>query len=558
MKQQETYQIVPRKYRPATFSEVVGQDAIVTTLKNSLVSKRIPHAYLFCGSRGTGKTTLARLVAKALNCAAPLKECDPCNICPSCREINESRSLTVIEIDGASHRGIDDIRQINETIHFTPPPDLCKIYIIDEVHMLTKEAFNALLKSLEEPPPRVKFFFATTEPHKLLPTIISRCQRFDLQRIPIPVIEQKLSVIAQDLHLSIEQEALTLIASRSDGSLRDAESLFDQLINACPPPLSASVLSTLLGIPSRETLFELDKAVFENNLSFAFELASRLFEEGKDLSHFLESLLEHYHTLLLLKIAPDHPLPTLSEKELAEYLRSAALYSQEQGFFLLDLIGETIQHSSRIPFKRLQMETVLLKIIRSRHVATLASLTQRLLELEERVSSLLNRKPAPSLEKKSAAAAPSKHEDISLQPTLLGSETAPLKSEEIPLREKPFAPLPEAAPLKSEEIPLREKPFAPLPEAAPLKSEEIPLREKPFAPLPEAAPLKSEEIPLREKPFAPLPEAAPLKSEEIPLKKKPSAPLPEAEHPLKEGEKKSHYDTLMRFTAMELEGSVKK
>ena len=182
MSTSQTYQVIARKYRPQTFADVIGQTAIVTTLKNALKFHKLAHAYLFCGCRGTGKTTLARVFSKALNCQKLTENFEPCNQCQSCLEISQGRSLDVIEIDGASHRGIDDIRQINDTIGYAPSSGKYKIYIIDEVHMLTKEAFNALLKTLEEPPANVKFFFATTEPHKVLQTIMSRCQRFDLSR----------------------------------------------------------------------------------------------------------------------------------------------------------------------------------------------------------------------------------------------------------------------------------------------------------------------------------------------------------------------------------------
>ena len=225
-----TYQVLARKYRPQHFNEVLGQDAIVTTLKNAIKHNRLAHAYLFCGSRGTGKTTLARVFAKALNCQSPTSDAEPCNKCSSCKEIAAGNALDVLEIDGASHRGIDDIRQINETVGYASSSGKYKIYIIDEVHMLTKEAFNALLKTLEEPPLKVIFLFATTEPHKVLPTILSRCQRFNLNRISLDTIVDKLRQIAIDQNVEIDEEALYLLAQRAEGGLRDAESLFDQII----------------------------------------------------------------------------------------------------------------------------------------------------------------------------------------------------------------------------------------------------------------------------------------------------------------------------------------
>jgi len=219
------YQVIAVKYRPQSFADVIEQEGVVTTLKNAIRLERIGHAYLFCGSRGTGKTTLARLYAKALNCSNRTSESEPCNRCSSCQEIQSGRSLDVIEIDGASNRGIDDIRNINETVGYAASSGKYKIYIIDEVHMLTKEAFNALLKTLEEPPPHVLFFFATTEPHKVLPTIISRCQRFDLKRISPEKIIQKLATICTDLDIDMAEEGLRTVAIYAEGSMRDAESL---------------------------------------------------------------------------------------------------------------------------------------------------------------------------------------------------------------------------------------------------------------------------------------------------------------------------------------------
>ena len=210
------YQVIARKYRPQTFADVLGQSPIVTTLKNAIKKNRLAHAYLFCGSRGTGKTTLARVFAKALNCLQPTQDGEPCNQCTSCRGIVSGSSMDVLEIDGASNRGIEDIRQINETVGYATSSGKYKIYIIDEVHMLTKEAFNALLKTLEEPPAKVLFFFATTEPHKVLPTILSRCQRFNLSRISPQLIVNKLARIAKDLNAVAEEEALHMIATRAE------------------------------------------------------------------------------------------------------------------------------------------------------------------------------------------------------------------------------------------------------------------------------------------------------------------------------------------------------
>ncbi len=377
-----SYQVIARKYRPQTFASIVGQEAIVTTLKNGLRSHHLAHAYLFCGCRGTGKTTLARVFAKALNCNNPSQDFEPCNACSSCLDINSSRSLDVLEIDGASNRGIDDIRQINETIGYAAASGKYKIYIIDEVHMLTKEAFNALLKTLEEPPANVKFFFATTEPHKVLPTIISRCQRFDLSRIPFEALKKKLAWIAQDLNVLCEEDLFSLIANLSEGSLRDAESLFDQIICYAEQPITAAKVSATLGLMPRTAFFTLDKAFEEQNLSVAFELANDIFSSGKDLSHFIDHLIEHYRCLLKLKLNESVNFPTAKLKE--QYGFSTSTYTEEQCLYILDFLIHWQQQLVKTSLKQVSLEMILLHIIRSKYRITLPQLIRRLTELEQK------------------------------------------------------------------------------------------------------------------------------------------------------------------------------
>jgi DNA polymerase-3 subunit gamma/tau len=389
------YQVIARKYRPQTFASVVGQEAIVTTLKNGLRLNRLAHAYLFCGCRGTGKTTLARVFAKALNCNSPSQNFEPCNACSSCLDINSGKSLDVLEIDGASNRGIDDIRQINETIGYAPASGKYKIYIIDEVHMLTKEAFNALLKTLEEPPANVKFFFATTEPHKVLPTIISRCQRFDLNRIPSEALKKKLAWIAQDLNVPCEEEVFSLIANLSEGSLRDAESLFDQIICYAEQPITVAKVSATLGLMPRTIFFTLDKAFEEQNLSFAFELANDIFLSGKDLSYFIDNLIEHYRCLLKLKLNASVTFTLSKLKE--QYSSSASIYTEEQCLYILDFLIHWQQQLSKISFKRVSLEMILLHILRSKHRMTLPQLVRRLTELEQKSTSPLSDNAQPTL-----------------------------------------------------------------------------------------------------------------------------------------------------------------
>ena len=378
------YQVIARKFRPQSFKMVVGQDAIVTTLKNAIKNKRLAQAYLFCGSRGTGKTTLARIFAKALNCLQPTEEGEPCETCSSCREITHGSSLDVLEIDGASNRGIDDIRQINETVGYAATLGGYKIYIIDEVHMLTKEAFNALLKTLEEPPPKVKFFFATTEPHKVLPTILSRCQRFNLNRIPLSQITQKLAWIAKELNVEVEEAALERLAQRAEGGLRDAESLLDQVIAFSDGRLTIQDVDAILGLMPRETFFEIDQAVKESQLSKAFEIAQRIFSEGKDLSHFLDGLIDHFRTLLLIKLSGQNShLLTLNPLDLEKYGAAARIYSQEQCLELIEYLVEAQQKLRTTSFGKITLEAILLHVLQSRYRLTIGQLVMRLHQLEQ-------------------------------------------------------------------------------------------------------------------------------------------------------------------------------
>lgn len=472
------YQVIPRKYRPKRFSEVVGHESVVTTLKNALRLGRIAQAYLFCGSRGTGKTTLARLFAKALNCSKLDQDGEPCNTCTSCKEILEGRSLDLIEIDGASNRGIDDIRQINETIGYAASSGKYKIYIIDEVHMLTKEAFNALLKTLEEPPPSVKFFFATTEPHKVLPTIISRCQRFELSRLPLAAIQEKLTRISQELKLNVEEAALDQIARLADGSLRDAESLLDQLVCFSEGPLTLNKVREALGLLPEHFFTAVDQAILSGDTEKARTLAEELYSRGKDPSAIIDALQEHFRTHL---IAPKGP------------------FTRQQCLSLLDLLLETEQQMSKSPFKRIHLEMLLIHLARSQSRLSLEQLIAQLLALENRLKSG-PATPTENPKNEKASAAEIKVETPALKSA--ASNSMNLGDKSLELRKVS----------KSEQV-----------------AQDQAMQSKPIE-------LKKEE----KSPALPPAEVIAEKKEQS-----------EKHHP-------SHYDTLLRFAAVELEGTIKR
>jgi DNA polymerase-3 subunit gamma/tau len=498
----KNYLIIPRRFRPQTFKGVVGQEAIVTTLKNALRHERFAHAYLFCGSRGTGKTSLARLFAKALNCQKLTESQEPCNECPSCIEMNQGRSLDVLEIDGASNRGIDDIREINETVGYAPASGKYKIYIIDEVHMLTKEAFNALLKTLEEPPPKIKFFFATTEPHKIPPTITSRCQRFDLARISEEDCVHKLEKIAQELQISVQSEALFIIAKHAEGSLRDAESLLDQLICYAEGPITEKMLVSHLGLMPRESFFLLDQAIAKGDLSHAFSLAQELFNSGKDLSCFYEGLLDHFRLILLILLK--QKLPPLSREEQQSYLSSAKLYSQEQCTYILDFLMHEWQHLSKTPLKKVTLEMILLHLLRSKNRVSLEALVKRLSELEKSSSVQEIALPEiPAVEEKNSV-------DV---------------KEPVVFLESP-SPLPFERKVEEKAVPLEKILEKKIEETAPLQPLAVKDSEK------EAPQIVSEPVKSKEQPVEP-------KSDSL------------------GGANKAKYETLLRFAAVELEGNVK-
>ncbi|MDP2654327.1 MAG: DNA polymerase III subunit gamma/tau [Candidatus Omnitrophota bacterium] len=352
-----SYLVLARKHRPSQFDEVIGQDNITEMLKGAIASGRIAHAYLFCGPRGIGKTSCARILAKCLNCQDG-PTANPCGKCPACEEITKGISFDVLEIDGASNRGIDEIRALRENVKFSPTYGRYKIYIIDEVHMLTTEAFNALLKTLEEPPPHVKFIFATTDPNKVPATIISRCQRFDFKRIPVKTIIELLSQVCKKEKLEISQDALYAVARASQGSLRDSLSILDQVSALSSRAIQGVDVYSMLGLVELDLLFEMTDALAAKDCASALQVLDRIIDQGKDIKQLGKDLVEHFRNLMVIKVGGktmgklvDYPVEV---KE--RYLTQSAQFSLPDILKAIDAFIEAqdvsrITESLRIPLE---------------------------------------------------------------------------------------------------------------------------------------------------------------------------------------------------------------
>jgi len=297
------YLVTARKWRPQTFEKVVGQGHITNTLKNAIKNNRIAHAYLFTGPRGVGKTTTARILARTLNCQNPV-DAEPCNKCEICMDIQNAQLMDIIEIDGASNRGIDEVRTLRESVKYAPTRGKYKIYIIDEVHMLTKESFNAFLKTLEEPPEHTIFIFATTDVHKVPLTIISRCQRFDFRRIQMDIIKDTLAEIAKKEKIKIDDKTLTIISKKADGALRDAESYFDQVISFCGEKIDPETVAQMLNLIDDEIYFDITDAILSKNFKAVFEVTNKIYENGWDFINFMEGLVEHFRNIMTVIFLP--------------------------------------------------------------------------------------------------------------------------------------------------------------------------------------------------------------------------------------------------------------
>ncbi len=382
---QEQYIVTARKWRPQRFADVVGQEHVSRTLRNAVESKRIHHAYIFNGPRGVGKTTTARILAKAVNCENPGADFEPCNICPSCVEINTGRSLDVIEIDGASNNSVDDIRKLRENAKYPPVKGEYKMYIIDEVHMLSTSAFNALLKTLEEPPRHLLFVFATTEPHKVPATILSRCQRFDFRRMQIDEIATQLRHIATQEGIRIDDESLAIIGKKGDGSMRDSQSIFDQVIAFCGRDVEYSRVNEALNLIDTEFYFTLGRAIREHDVATILGIAREVFMRGYDLQECLHGLAEHFRNILTVLATQSSTLIEASKLHREQYIAEAAHFTQADTLQYMTIIMNTEQALRFAPQPRLRFEFALVQMAKLDSAVQISELLAELAELKKKL-----------------------------------------------------------------------------------------------------------------------------------------------------------------------------
>ena len=393
------YKALYRKYRPLTFDDVVAQPHITQTLLNQLVNNKTAHAYLFTGSRGTGKTTCARIFAKAINCEHPVNG-NPCLKCDICRDADEGALSDIIEIDAASNNGIDDVRDLREGALYTPERCKYKVYIIDEVHMLSKDAFNALLKIMEEPPTHVKFILATTEIHKVLPTILSRCQRFDFHRIQPADIKKRLLYVAEKENIQLDDTAAELIAKTADGGMRDALSLLDQCI-AFSEDVTEEVVANAAGIAGREYLFEIIDAVIGHDPSKAIAVIQKLYELSKDMQKLCDELIAQFRNIMMTKTVPQNTeLLACMPGEIELIKKYAEALTIDDIFDKLNLLQDCNLRLSRVAAKRVEIEMCMIKLcsapVSSNAAIDNSEIYAKIDMLEQKIAQGIPAAPAPS------------------------------------------------------------------------------------------------------------------------------------------------------------------
>ena len=455
------YQVLYRKWRPQTFLDVSGQEHITTTLRNELIEGRLNHAYLFTGSRGTGKTTCAKILAKAANCLN-LQDGNPCGECEICRGIDDGSIFDIVEMDAASNRKIDDIRQIIDEVQFKPASCKYRVYIVDEVHMLTTEAFNALLKTLEEPPKHVIFILATTEVHKLPQTILSRCQRFDFHRIPPRAIADRLLFVAQQEEINLSDSSAMLIAGVADGALRDALSLLDRCI-AINPDVTDDVVRTAAGLAGKEYLYELAVCVINKNTSKALEIIDRLYSESKDMSRLCDELVAHFRALMLIKsVSKPRDILVMSDSEFEEAQTQSDYLSVADIVYYMDVLSRAYQNMGHGTGDRTELEMAMVKLSSPELDATTEALTARITALEKAVKKGITVNYTPTESKPQQPANEEPKQEIKAV-----AESAPVVQEEKPVAKVPVAkPAPKVEPTpvvktnaKLEEIYNNAKPY---------------------------------------------------------------------------------------------------
>lgn len=378
MADQQSFIVTARKWRPLKFSDVVGQEHITTTLKNAIKHDRIHHAYLFTGPRGVGKTTCARILARAVNCPNAV-DCEPCNQCQACTDMLEGRSVDIIEIDGASNNSVDDVRKLRDNAKYAPMNGRYKMYIIDEVHMLSTAAFNALLKTLEEPPAHLIFVFATTEIHKVPATILSRCQRYDFRRMEIDTIVRQLQQISTAENISIDESSLVAVAKKADGSMRDAQSIFDQVVSFCGMTIRYADVSTALHLIDLDFYFGLSEAIRHHDVERMFEMARQVIGRGYDLQECLIGLLEHFRNILTVIATSNGALIDASHADRERYVAEAALFKKADVVRIMTLIsqGEAVLRQNP-PQPRIRFEFTLVQLATMDSTIEISELLQRL------------------------------------------------------------------------------------------------------------------------------------------------------------------------------------
>ncbi|TAG11112.1 MAG: DNA polymerase III subunit gamma/tau [Verrucomicrobia bacterium] len=387
-----SYQVFARKYRPKTFHDVLGQDHVVRTLRNAIEQNRLAHAYLFVGPRGTGKTSTARILAKALNCpGGPKAEFDPEN--DLCVEIAEGRSLDVLEIDGASNNGVEQVRDLRESVKFAPARGQFKIFYIDEVHMLSNAAFNALLKTLEEPPPHVKFIFATTEVHKILPTILSRCQRFDLRPIPTATIADHLLHIAQLENILLDKAAAWAIAKGADGGMRDAQSMLDQLVAFCGEKIDEANVLDVFGFTSREKIAELTHALVARDTPAALAMIQKEADAGRDLGQLLGELIGCLRGLLVARLDGSTDGEGIPEEQWQALLAQSSQHASDRLLAVIDVFAETEGRMKWASNKRLHFELGAIKAIQALNEFRISDVIKVLKRSSENAASFVSDRP---------------------------------------------------------------------------------------------------------------------------------------------------------------------